>query len=57
MSAPRAWGCFHRRRHGNDRLRVFSTCVEVFLPERPYRGPRCSLLHVRGVLLALRDRF
>ena len=47
-SSPRAWGCFLHGARARDGLRVFPTCVGVFLQRLNAGGPAGRLPHVRG---------
>ena len=48
LSSPRAWGCFSSRTKSAIELRVFPTCVGVFLTSVLTLGIRYCLPHVRG---------
>ena len=48
MSSPRAWGCFLAAVQVHESLRVFPTCVGVFLREFFTYEEETGLPHVRG---------
>ena len=48
QSSPRAWGCFWQRSDACYSVRVFPTCVGVFLPRRAHHAHTFCLPHVRG---------
>ena len=48
VSSPRPWRCFHGAMWLAFQGAVFSTSVEVFLPQQRSSHPAKSLLHVRG---------
>ncbi len=47
-SSPRAWGCFPVSYSGDARMRVFPTCVGVFLSTGSFSTLSFCLPHVRG---------
>ncbi len=47
-SSPHAWGCFLKKQREIKSVRVFPTCVGVFLLHYPKYRTRFSLPHMRG---------